>query len=92
VIERTRRSEVLRLGRRSRLVRHRGGKIAGDTRPEDVAGIVSALGDRAELAVIVLHHWMFWDRGADHPVIRALADALRTRNVVDVRGAVRALG
>ncbi len=92
VIERARRSEVLRLGRRSLLVRHRGGKISGDTRPEDVAGIVSALGDRAELAVIVLHHWMFWDQEAGHPVVRALADALRTRSTVGVRGAVRALG
>jgi hypothetical protein len=90
-IERATRSEVLRIGRRSRLVRHRGGKISGDTRAEDVAGIVDALGDGAELAVIVLHHWMFWDAGGDHPVVRALAETLRNRRVVDVRGAVRAL-
>jgi hypothetical protein len=92
VVERIRRSEVLRVSRRARLVRHRGGKLSGDTRPEDVAGIVDGLGDGADLAVIVLHHWMFWDRGADHPVVRALADTLRSRRVVDVRGAVRALG
>jgi hypothetical protein len=91
-IERATRREVIRLGDRSRVVRHRGGKIAADTRPEDVAAIVNRLGDRAELAVIVLHHWMFWDQGCDHPVVRALADALRTRRVVGVREAVRALG
>jgi Uncharacterized protein conserved in bacteria (DUF2334) len=91
VIERRTRREVLRLRNRSRLVRHRGGKISGDTRPEDVASIVDALGEGAELAVIVLHHWMFWERGSDHPVVQALADALRTKRVVDVRGAVRAL-
>ena len=91
VVERATRSEVIRLGKRARLVRHRGGKISGDTRPEDVAGIVEAIGNRAELAVIVLHHWMFWDRGADHPVVRALAEALRPKRVVGVRDAVRAL-
>jgi hypothetical protein len=92
VIERRTRREVLRLGNHARLARHRGGKISGDTRPEDVASIVDALGHRAELAVIVLHHWMFWDHGSDHPVLRALANALRAKRVVDVRGAVRALG
>jgi len=92
VVERMKRSEVLRISEKSRLVRHRGGKIHGESKPEDVASIVAAMGDRAELAVIVLHHWMFWDHGSDHPVIRALANALRGQRVVDVRGAVAALG
>jgi hypothetical protein len=91
VIERMKRSELLRIGA-SRLVRHRGGKIHAETKPEDVARIIETIGHRAEVAVIVLHHWMFWDRGSDHPVIRALANALRSERVVDVRGAVRALG
>jgi hypothetical protein len=90
LLERATRREVLPLNR-SRVVRHRGGRVSGDTRPEDVSAIVDALGKGAELAVIVLHHWMFWDRGSDHPVVRALADVLRTKRVVGVRGAVRAL-
>jgi hypothetical protein len=91
VLERMKRRETLRIGD-SCVVRHRGGKINAETKPEDVANIVAAMGRRAELAVIVLHHWMFWESGSDHPVIRALANALRSERVVDVRGAVRALG
>jgi hypothetical protein len=93
VLERFARRETLRVGG-SWILRHRGGKLAGDTRPEDVPAIVGALCDGAEIAVIVLHHWMFWsnERGAAHPVVTALARALAGRTVVTVREAARHLG
>jgi hypothetical protein len=90
VVERALRREALPV-RRSWVVRHRGGKIAGDTRPEDVPHLVDAMAERADVAVIVLHHWMFWDHGSDHPVVRALAKTLAAKRTATVAGVIQHL-
>jgi len=90
VVERLQRRESLRVGR-SWIVRHRGGKLSGATAPADVPQIVEALGRGVDVAVIVLHHWMFWDGDGPHPAITALAKALRGRRVGGVEDAIAAL-
>lgn len=87
VLERIGRREALRV-RRSWVVRHRGGRLAEDTPPDAVPRILDELARRADVAVVVLHHWMYWDRADPHPAIVALANALRTRPVCDVRRAI----
>jgi hypothetical protein len=74
IAERARRSETLRVGS-CRVLRHRGGRIGSQTAPEAVPAIVRALTDRADVAVVVLHHWMY--AGPEpHPAIVALAAAI----------------
>ncbi|MBI5534529.1 MAG: DUF2334 domain-containing protein [Deltaproteobacteria bacterium] len=90
LLERMARREALRVGR-AWVVRHRGGRIGPHTPPQHVEGILQTLTEGADICVVQMHHWMFWSEGEAHPVIRALADALRTRTTVDVRDAVRAL-
>ncbi|MFO0755137.1 MAG: DUF2334 domain-containing protein [Byssovorax sp.] len=89
-LERLGQREAFRVGK-SFLVRHRGGKISDKTRPEDVPAIIEKLAAGAEVAVIVLHHWMFWDDPEPHPVVRALAQALRSRTSLTVGNTVRHL-
>lgn len=88
-VERLTRREALRVGR-TWLVRHRGGKINGDTRAEDVPAIVDSLGRGADVAVIVLHHWMFSAQDP-HPAVVALARTLRKREVGNLRAAIHSL-
>jgi hypothetical protein len=82
--ERLQRSERLRLGG-SMVLRHRGGPIGPETAPADVPAILDQLAHRAEVAVIMLHHWMFWETPEPHPVVRALARALASRRTVGLR-------
>lgn len=89
-LERVRRSETLRLGD-AWVLRHRGGPVGAALDPAAVSSVVDRLAHRAELCVIVLHHWMFWDRSEPHPVLRALARALAGRTVLRVSDAVSAL-
>jgi peptidoglycan/xylan/chitin deacetylase (PgdA/CDA1 family) len=88
VLERISRRETLRVNG-AWVVRHRGGRFDGRTRPEDVPRLLAELAKDAEVAVIVLHHWMFWGGPTPHPVVVALADALRkarapVRGVADI--------
>ena len=87
VAERLGQREALRV-RRGWLLRHRGGKILGTTSPDAVASLVDGMTAGADVGVIVLHHWMFWDQPEPHPVIVALAKALSRRQVVTVRQAL----
>lgn len=87
VIERRRRSELLRVGN-TWVSRHRGGQIQPDMDPASVGDMVHTLTDGAHLGVIVLHHWMFWNTVTPHPVIVALAEALHGRRVVTVDDAI----
>jgi peptidoglycan/xylan/chitin deacetylase (PgdA/CDA1 family) len=89
-LERLSRREALRL-QRCWVLRHRGGKIDGGTLESDIPGILDSLADGADVAVVVLHHWMYWDRADPHPAIVALARSLRSRTVAGVAMAVRAL-
>jgi peptidoglycan/xylan/chitin deacetylase (PgdA/CDA1 family) len=90
VIERLGRREALKIDH-AWLLRHRGGKLTADTRAPAVPAIVEQLTRGADVAVIVLHHWMFWEKAEPHPVIVALARALRSKRTVTVRDAVRYL-
>ncbi|HEY2512367.1 MAG TPA: DUF2334 domain-containing protein [Polyangiaceae bacterium] len=90
MLERWARREVLRVGS-SWVLRHRGGKVSADIDPERVPPIVDELCTGADVGVIVLHHWMFWENGEPHPIVRALARALAGKNVVSVREAARQL-
>ena len=83
-MERAQRREVIPL-RKSWVLRHRGGHIGGHTNPADVPSLIDAASEGARLAVIVLHHWMFDLGNRVHPVVTALADALRGRNVINAR-------
>ncbi|MFO0559600.1 MAG: DUF2334 domain-containing protein [Polyangiales bacterium] len=90
--ERVTRCESLRLGD-AWVLRHRGGPIGAELNPSDVERVVDSLAHRAEVCVIVLHHWMFWGRSEPHPVIRALASALEGKRVLrasDVAGTLDA--
>jgi hypothetical protein len=89
VVERVTRREALRVGR-TWMLRHRGGRIDGKTRAEDVPAIVDTLGSGADVAVIVLHHWMFSSH-EPHPAVVALARALRNREVGNLRAAIHSL-
>ena len=86
VIERATRREAIRIGD-SWLLRHRNG-INATLDPAAVPATVEALTRGAEVGVIVLHHWMFWGGSEPHPVIVALARALRGRRLATVRQAV----
>ena len=86
---------VERRGRREALkvyaawvLRHRGGRIKPSSDPGDVPALLGALGDRADVAVVVLHHWMFYRQSGPHPVIVALARALGTKRVGSAREAL----
>ena len=81
--ERFHKSEQLRLGG-SLVLRHRGGPVGPEANPEDIPAILERLAHRAEVAVVMLHHWMFWERDEPHPVVRALARALSGRAVLRV--------
>ncbi len=84
LLERMARREALRVGS-SWVLRHRGGKVAPSVNPTDVPAIVDALTKGADVAVVVLHHWMFWDHPGAHPVVCALARALKGRRVLRLR-------
>jgi hypothetical protein len=87
--ERVTRDGAVRVGR-AWVLRHGGCRITGQTDPADVPGIVDTLCTGARVAVIVLHHWHF--SGAEgHPVIRALAAAMRGRRLGRVRDALHEL-
>jgi hypothetical protein len=86
VVERATRREAMRVGD-SWLLRHRNG-INADVDPAAVPAIVDALTRGTHVGVIVLHHWMFWERSEPHPVIVALARALRGKRLATVREAV----
>lgn len=79
--ERVTRGESLRLGD-AWVLRHRGGPIGAQLDPSEVERVVRSLSHRAEVCVIVLHHWMFWGASEPHPVIRALAKALEGQRVL----------
>jgi hypothetical protein len=82
VLERRRRDEVLRV-RRTWVLRHRGGKITADTRPDEVPALMEGLAERARVAVVVLHHWMYWHTDPEpHPAIVAMAAWLKGRQTV----------
>lgn len=88
--ERAQKSELVRLDH-ALVLRHRGGPINGTIAPESVATTVDRLARRAEVCVIVLHHWMFWDSREPHPVVRALARALARRTVLRASDCVERL-
>jgi predicted deacetylase len=90
VMERLSRREALRYGD-AWILRHRGGKLSGETAPADVPHVLAELSHKAEIAVVMLHHWMFWEKDEPHPVVRALARSLRGARVVTVREAARHL-
>jgi hypothetical protein len=78
--ERLRKSEVLQLDR-TLVLRHRGGRLHGQTDPSEVPEQLRQLTTGADVAVVVLHHWMF--QGPEvHPAVVALAAALREHRVV----------
>jgi peptidoglycan/xylan/chitin deacetylase (PgdA/CDA1 family) len=81
LVERVQKSEILRLEGRL-VLRHRGGPIGPQTPPDEVPRILESLAHRAEIAVVMLHHWMFWERDEPHPVVRALARALEHHEVI----------
>jgi len=83
--ERLQRREMLQLGS-SLVLRHRGGLIGPATAPDDVPAILEKLSLHAEVAVVVLHHWMFWESSEPHPVIRALARALAGHRTAGLPG------
>ena len=87
VHERLARREALRVGD-AWVVRHRGGRFDAQSAPESVPSVLDELARGAPVAVIVLHHWMFWDLPAPHPVVKALAEALRGRCVGGVSDVV----
>jgi hypothetical protein len=82
--------EALRVGR-TWLLRHRGGLIRATTPPQQVGTILASLARGADVAVVVLHHWMFWSGPQPHPAIVALGRALRGHMPVSARQAVRYL-
>ncbi len=86
LIERSMQRECLRING-NWLLRHRGGRISAGLDPTAVPVMVEALTRGANVGVIVLHHWMFWDRHDPHPVIVALARALRGKNLATVHSA-----
>ncbi|MBA3683790.1 MAG: DUF2334 domain-containing protein [Planctomycetes bacterium] len=88
--ERMSRREALPVGH-GWVLRHRGCRLQPSTPPDAVAGIIGQLSERAVVTVIVLHHWQFWADGGPHPVIVALADALRGKRVGIVADAIRTL-
>lgn len=90
LLERRRRSELLRVGD-TFVSRHRGGRIQPDMDPASVPDVVRELTAGVQLGVIVLHHWMFWNDREPHPAIVALAKALRGQRVVTVDTAITAL-
>lgn len=81
LLERLQKNEILHLGT-GVVLRHRGGPIGPATSPEDVPRILEQLAYRADIAVVMLHHWMFWEQDEPHPVIRALARALARQRVL----------
>ena len=76
---------------RAWILRHRGCRITGQTRPQDVPSVVSDLVSDAEIGVIVLHHWMFYDGTVPPPVVVALAQALRPHTTLNIRSAINHL-
>lgn len=81
MMERLLRNEVMFLGD-SVVLRHRGGPIGPHTNPTDVPALLDHLAHGADVAVVMLHHWMFWERPEPHPVVRALARALTGQRVL----------
>jgi hypothetical protein len=90
LVERTTKSEAIRIGD-CWLLRHRGDRIGADLDPAEVPAVVERLTRGARVGVITLHHWRFWERGEPHPVIVALARALRGKRVGTVRHALASL-
>jgi hypothetical protein len=87
LVERTTRREAIRIGD-CWLLRHRGDRIGPDLDPAVVPATVETLTRGAHVGVIMLHHWRFWERAEPHPVIVALARALRGKRLGTVRHAV----
>jgi len=83
VAERLLKSEILRIGG-GVVLRHRGGPVGPSADPAEIPRILDRLAHRAEVAVVMLHHWMFWDNPEPHPVVRALARALSSRTVIRI--------
>jgi len=86
LFERATRREAIRIGD-SWLLRHRGGRIRPDLDPAAVPATIDALTSGARVGVVVLHHWMFWEHAEPHPVVVALARALRGRRLVTIHEA-----
>lgn len=87
--ERLRRRETLELDR-CRVLRHRGGLIGPSLDPSLVSATLDRLSSGADVCVVVLHHWMFWEDEAPHPVVRALAKALARRRVASMTSPIAA--
>lgn len=87
--ERLRRRETLELDR-CRVLRHRGGPIGPSLDPSLVSSTLDRLSSGADVCVVVLHHWMFWESDAPHPVVRALAKALAQRRVAPMTSPIAA--
>ena len=84
MIERIRGEQALRVGS-SLVVRHRGGFIGPRTPTADIPRLLARAAGRGRVTVVMLHHWMFWDHPEPHPVICALAAALKGLNTVAAR-------
>jgi hypothetical protein len=89
-LERLSQSHVLGVGH-GWVLRHDGCRIHEATRAHEIAGIVDALTRRPTIAVIVLHHWMYWDHADQQAVMAALARALRAHRAVSASEAIRCL-
>lgn len=88
-LERISHSHVLGV-RHAWVLRHAGCKVQATTSEEEVPGLVAALTAGPEVAVIVLHHWMYWNRDR-HPAIVALARELRRHHTVSAAETIRYL-
>jgi hypothetical protein len=86
-VERITRSGAIRIGD-GWLLRHRGDRIGPNLDPARIPVVVEKLTRRARVGVIVLHHWRFWEGAEPHPVIVALARALRGKRLATVQEAV----
>jgi Uncharacterized protein conserved in bacteria (DUF2334) len=84
VAERLRRSEKVVTGGRV-ILRHRGGPIGASLPPIAVSRTLDRLAHDAEITVVVLHHWMFWERTEPHPVVVELARCLRGQRTITAR-------
>ena len=73
-LERLRRQLILPINN-CWVLRHEGG-VRPDETADQIHARVRAIPDGPLITVIVLHHWMFWDK-AEHPAVLALARDLK---------------